>query len=133
MKRTYNKHELAAMKPQFIDWLEDHWCDCREQMAEDLAHDPEDDYWDPTTCETRRDGHPCNCYGRQEYDDVFEATVDDDTAIVVYYDDRTVTKDFTGKFRNLFITCDDFSWSGDDVDYYAPVIYFLAFINDIKM
>jgi hypothetical protein len=143
---TFTVEQLTAMKPQFIDWLETDWCTCIADRAEDFAdpptYDPTNTYW--LDCDQkRRDGHPCHCYGRHEYDEVYLAEISD-KAIVIYYGERTLTLPFDDDDsppadcndslpllnRRLggepFITCDDLQWVGDDVDYYGPIIHWLA-------
>ena len=139
---TYTMAELTQMKPAFIKWLETSWCECIESTKKwpDFCDDTND---------TRHDGHPCCCYGRHEYDEIFEATVDD-TAIVIHYGPRTLTLPFDDDDHppadyndtlplfnrrmagEPYITHDDTQWVGDDVDYYGPCIYFIQHIHATK-
>lgn len=146
MKTTYDVNQLADMKSQFIAWLEEHWCECVKQKRDDLATDPDDDYWDDDGCEKRVDGHSCHCYGRDEYDEVLAAVHDDDAGIVICYGDRTLNLPFNKQplpdnndclplfnrvvAGELFIECDDMTWVGDDVDYYGPIVYFIQSLHE---
>lgn len=142
--KTLTIDQLAEMKPQFIDWLETHWCCCKADRIEMAARGQyavpfDDETW--TNAEHHlTDGHPCNCYGRDEFDDVELATIDDNAAII-YYHGRTLTllanrdagPDATPYEEFLagepFITCGDTQWIGDDCDYYGPIVHWLASLS----
>lgn len=129
--RTFDAQQLAAMKPQFIAYLETDWCPCRDFAADN----PTDPYWLEAEHHLP-DGSPCNCYGRDEFDDVELATIDDD-AVVIHYHGRTLTlpanrdagPDATAYDEFLavesFITQGDTRWIGDDCDYYGAIVHWL--------
>lgn len=151
MKREFDINQLTAMKPQFLAWLEAHWCTCPDDRIENAAttHYPipvDDESWLNAT-HHRSDGHPCVCYGPTEYDDVHLATIDDE-AVVIHYHERTLTLPFDDDDfppdecddalplfnRRLggepFITHGDLQWVGDDCDYYGPIVRWLASLTE---
>lgn len=117
MNKTYNIHDLAAMKTQFTAWAHDN-CPC-DTLALD---DDMSDYIHPS-------GHRCMCYGHEHYDNVHLATIDDEK-IVIHYGDRMLTA-MLNDAGETFITCGNTTWLGDDCDYYGDIIMFLADINNI--
>ena len=120
MKREYDIHQLAELKSRFTAWAHD-TCGCR---------DFDDEFWECyDDAYIHPDGHKCMCYGHEHYDDVFTAIINDE-AIVIHYNDRTLTMNFDDP-ANPFITCGALEWVGDDEDYYGDIISFLAHINNI--
>jgi hypothetical protein len=141
---SYDRKQLIELKPGFLKWHREHWCDCGPQCVDDCA-DPEEakEFCDPP--------NDCCCYGRDEYDDVWKAVVDD-TSIRIYYaheanpeadhqrqlilpfDDAEHPPHECNDGLPLFnrrlagspyIKSGDLEWVGDDVDYMGPIIYYI--------
>lgn len=141
MKTTFDVNQLADMKKHFIEWLDTTWCTCNA-----LRKDHPDAFDDDETYHTKPDGHPCMCYGRDEYDEIDAAIVDDDVGVVICYGDRSLNMMYDDSMipvndnlplfnrpraGELFIECDEMTWVGDDVDYYGPCLYFIEHMHKL--
>lgn len=110
--KTYNKAELATMKPAYLAWLPGYWRECEQyDWADDITQ-----------------GH-----GYAEWDEVDELIIDDDRTITVrLFNCDPHTRDIIQPYGDeTFIRSGDLEWTGDDVDYFDPIIVYFAMLHDI--
>ena len=136
---TYDHKQLTELKPGFLKWLKESWCDCAENFRDDpdfekLAHGE------------------CQCYGPDEYDDVWQAVIDDDSVRIYYAQNADPNADHQRQLilpfdddehpphecndgmplfnRRLdgepYIKCGDLEWVGDDCDYLGPILKYIV-------
>lgn len=134
----YNRDQLIELKPNFLRWLDESWCDCKSMFAKDPEYAADCD-------------NECQCYGRDEYDEVWKFVMDDDSARIYYAHEADPTADHQRQLimpwedadhpphecndglplfnRRLdgepYIKSGDLEWVGDDCDYMGPILDWL--------
>jgi hypothetical protein len=131
--KTITHEQLTTMKPAFIAWMEANWCECIDERKNEDPNDPLAHEWE-TYDKRVVDGHPCHCYGRDEYDSIFAVEIDDDGAIRMPMCDCDDSSKIDPTQRSVIYVPDNdeiythyphITYGGDDYDYYQPIVRWL--------